>query len=65
LDRRLDLRTRGHRQQATEPGDQPLPNSTDLSLTLFEKTPIYGLSNKLNSESDPDDPANQLILFDY
>jgi hypothetical protein len=35
-----------------------------LSITLFEKTPILQALQATDSQSDPLDPGNQLILFD-
>ena len=36
-----------------------------LSLTLFEKTPILQALQESNSQEEPLDPGNQLILFDF
>lgn len=36
-----------------------------LSLTLFEKTPILQVFQASDSQEEPPDPANQLILFDF
>ena len=36
-----------------------------LSLTLFEKTPILRALQASNSENDPGESGNQLILFDF
>ena len=36
-----------------------------LSVTLFEKTPILLALQACDSENDPPDPGNQLILFDF
>jgi hypothetical protein len=37
----------------------------NLSLTLFEKTPILQALQPSDSESDLSDQGNQLILFDF
>ena len=36
-----------------------------LSLTLFEKTPILQALQASDSQEEPLDPSNQLILFDF
>ena len=36
-----------------------------LSLTLFEKTPILQALQEADSQEEPVDPGNQLILFDF
>jgi hypothetical protein len=36
-----------------------------LSITLFEKTAILQALQACDSQSDPPDPGNQLILFDF
>ena len=36
-----------------------------LSVTLFEKTPILRALQAPNSEENPVDSGNQLILFDF
>ena len=36
-----------------------------LSVTLFEKTPILQVLQASDSENDPLDTGNQLILFDF
>src|SRR5713226_3423127 len=64
LDRGLRLRAGGDRPEALGPGDQPLPDSTDLSVMLFEKTPILQALQPLDSQNDLLDSSNQLILFD-
>jgi hypothetical protein len=57
LDRRLDLRARGHHSQAVGPRSQPLPNSTDSQRYSFrENAPFTGvpggpLPNRLSRKS--------------
>ena len=36
-----------------------------LSLTLFEKTPILQALQASDSQDEPLDPGNQLILFEF
>jgi hypothetical protein len=36
-----------------------------LSLTLFEKTPILQALQEADSQEEPVDPGNQMILFDF
>ena len=36
-----------------------------LSLTLFEKTPVLQALQSSSSQTELDDPGNQLILFDF
>ena len=36
-----------------------------FSLTLFEKTPILQVLQRFNSQEELQEPANQLILFDF
>ena len=35
------------------------------SLTLFEKTPVLQALQSSSSQTELDDPGNQLILFDF
>jgi len=60
----LGLRPGGHRPQAPGAGGEPLPDSTVLSVTLFEKTPILRALQAPDCENDLVDSGNQLILFD-
>ena len=51
-------------QVALIAGRQPLPDSTDLSVTLFDKTLILQALQPADSQEDLLDYSNQLNLLD-
>ena len=65
LDRSLHLRTGCDRPEAPATGSELLPNSTVLSLTLFEKIPILWALEAIDSHNELGGDANQLILFEF
>jgi hypothetical protein len=60
-DRRLGLRPRRHRPEATWPGGEPLPNSTDSQRHTFRENayftglPVSRLPNEFTSRRQPVD----------
>ena len=64
MDCRGDLRAGGHRQEATQCLDGALHNFQVLSLTLFEKIPLFPLLSKTDYILDKDDSGKQRDLFE-
>jgi hypothetical protein len=67
LDGGIDIRARGHRQEAVRARKEPLHNSTDfehpLCVSLFEKEPIFPALSGDGSLFEEGDPGKQLGLF--
>jgi hypothetical protein len=54
-----------HPEKAPEAGGQPLPTSTGVSITVFEKTPILRAFKRTASKVEIPHPPNQLTCSAY
>nr|CRH05633.1 protein of unknown function [Candidatus Magnetococcus massalia] len=64
LDCDFSVRARGHHQKKAQAGGEPLHNSTNLSVSIFEKTPFLQMVTNRDVVVSQYNQTNQLKLFD-
>jgi hypothetical protein len=64
LDSHLSVRSRRHYEKGTSLQREPLHNFKMLSVSAFEKTPIYQLITEQKCKNELTSICNQLKLFD-